>query len=326
MKNIMVVGCGGVGSRHLQSLAKIDLPVNLYAVDPDENSLKNSKKLFDEIPQNHNIKQVNFLKEFPKDVLKFDLCIIATSSNVRLKVLKNVITNFTIKNLILEKVLFQSIEELDEADKIIDQKKINCWVNCYRREEKCWINIKKFFENNSNSKLYYGNADWSMCCNTIHIVDLAVWLFDSKVEQIENKDIENKIYTSKRDGFIEFNGILNGFLKNGTKLKLESNNKIPFENVEFEIVTDTRKLRVNEAKGEGFLSRKETNWIPEKFSFHIPYQSEKTHKIAKKILETEKCNLTTLKESVEIHKPILLSFLNHLNKISDKKYSYCPIT
>ena len=107
---------------------------------------------------------------------------------------------------------------------------------------------------------------------------------------------------------------------------LESTHGIPQEKVKFEINSDTRKLKVNEEEGKGVLYRKENNWIPEEYEFHIPFQSEKTQIIVKKILETKQCDLTTLNESIEIHKPLLHSFIDHLNKISDSKYTYCPIT
>ena len=31
-------------------------------------------------------------------------------------------------------------------------------------------------------KLYYGKSDWDMCCNSIHIIDLVVWLFNDKIK------------------------------------------------------------------------------------------------------------------------------------------------
>ncbi len=325
VKTIMVIGCGGIGSRHLQALCKIDLEVRLFAIDPNEESLQNAQKLVNEVNPNNNIKSLTFSKELPKNI-EVDLCIISTSSNVRLKVLKQAITNFSIKNLILEKVLFQSIEELDEAKKIINKKEIKCWVNCYRREEECWREIKEFFSGNSNMKLYYGNSDWGMCCNSIHIIDLAVWLFNDKIKYIKNSNLDNTIYESKREGFIELTGILNGELENGATFKLESIHGIPEKKVEFEIVSDTRKLKINEAEEKGTLYRKENNWIPEEYKFHIPFQSEKTQRIAKKILENGQCDLTALDESIEIHKPLLRSFIDHLNKTSKLKYSYCPIT
>lgn len=326
LKKIMVVGCGGVGSRHLQALCKMEIPVKLFAVDPNEESLQKAEILVNEIGFNKNIESIKFSKELPTDIDEIDLCIISTSSNVRLNVLKHVISSFSVKNMILEKVLFQSIEELDEAKKIMNKKKIRCWVNCFRREEKFWNEVKDFFYGNTNMKLYYGKSDWSMCCNSIHIIDLVVWLFNNKIKRIENSYLNNIIYESKRNGFIELTGILSGELENGATFKLESTHGIPQEKVEFEIISNTRKLVVNEEEGKAILYKFENNWIPEEYKFHIPFQSEKTQKIAKKILEIGQCDLTTLDESIEIHKPLLSSFIDHLNKISNSKYSYCPIT
>jgi len=326
IKKIMVIGCGGVGSRHLQALCKIDIPVKLFAVDPNQQSLDNSQKLVNEIESNNNIKSIKFSNELPTEINEIDLCIISTSSNVRLKVLEELISNIFVKNIILEKVLFQSIEELDEAKMIINKKKINCWVNCFRREEIFWKEMKEIFSGNSNMKLYYGKADWDMCCNSIHIIDLALWLFCDKIKHIENFNLDNIIYESKRHGFVELTGILTGELENGGIFKLESVKSETQKKVEFEIISDTRKLNVSEDEEKAVLCRKENKWIPEEYKFHIPFQSEKTQKIVKKILETGQCNLTTLDESIEMHKPLLLGFIDHLNKISDTKYTYCPIT
>lgn len=326
VKKIMIIGCGGIGSRHLQALCKIDIPVELYVIEPNEQSSHNAQQLTNEANSNSNIKTIKFSKKLTKDIDKIDLCIIATSSNVRLNVLKQLISKISVENIILEKVLFQSAKELDESKKIISENKINCWVNCFRREEKSWKEMKRFFLGNSNTRLYYGKSNWGMCCNSIHILDLVVWLFDDKIKHIENSYLDNTIYESKRDGFIELTGILKGTLENGGSFELESKPEIPREKVEFEIISDTRRLKVNEAEEKATLYRKENGWIPEEYKFHIPFQSEKTQKIVKKILETKQCDLTTLDESIEIHKLLLHSFIEHLNKISDSKYTYCPIT
>ena len=324
-KKIMIIGCGGIGKRHLQSLCKIELPVNIFAIDISEQSLNDSKKLVGKIT-NDNIKSLKFSTVLPKDIDEIDLCIIATSSDVRLSILKKLILNYSIKNLILEKVLFQSIKELSEAQNIIYEKKINCWVNCSRREDECWKYIKKIISGQSNMKLYFGKSDWKMCSNSIHMIDLATWLFDDKLVHIDNSHLEKKIHESKRKGFIEMTGVLSGEFKNGSTFKLESIYGIPREKSKFEIIGDTMKLILSEFDEKGVLYRKDNDWNPEEFDFHRPLMSEKTQNIVKKILETKQCDLPTLDESVEIHKPLLLSFQDHLNKVSNSKYNYCPIT
>jgi hypothetical protein len=323
--NILVVGCGGIGSRHLESLCKIDIPVNIVGVDINDESLINVKKLIGTI-NNSNIKSIKFSKKFPENVNEFDLCIIATSSNVRLDILKKIIMKYSIKNLILEKVLFQSIIEFEEAKKIINENNVNCWVNCPRREDRCWKEMKEILSKYSNMTLYYGNSNWDLCCNSIHMIDLAAWLFDDSIDYIDNSQLDKKIYQSKRKNFIEFTGILSGRFQNGSTFKLESTYGIPRNKSMFKILGDDIKLIVNEYNGIGILYRKTNNWVSEELDFHRLLQSEKTHIVAKKILNEEGCNLTKLNESIEIHKPLIMSLTEHLNKISNSKYDYCPIT
>jgi len=325
-KNLLIVGCGVVGSRHLQALAKIDIFSKILVVDPNQNSLENAKKLFDEVPKNEKITSIEYFKEFPNNIKNIDLCIVATLSNVRFKVLNEIVSKFKIKYLILEKFLFQTEDELEQAKKIIEKNEIKCWVNCFRREETCWKNIKKEFDNEKDLKLYYGNSEWGVTVNTIHILDLAVWLFNSNIEEINNSELNNKIYKSKRTGFIELTGKVIGKLKNNAEFELEANEGIPWEKAQFMITSENRKLIVNEYKKIGILSKKEKNWTEEEYDFHIPFQSEKTHKIVKKIIEFGTCNLPSLDESVEIHKFLLKSILEHINKVSKIKYTHCPIT
>ena len=175
-------------------------------------------------------------------------------------------------------------------------------------------------------KLYYGKYNWNMCSVSIHMIDLAVWLFNDEITHIDNSSLDSKIHQSKRQGFIEMTGILNVEFKNGSTVKLESIHGTSKEKAIFEISNDRVKLIVNEFEGKGILYRKDNNWIAEPYDFYRPLQSEKTQTIAKKILENKPCNLTQLNESVEIHRSVLVSFMDHLNKNSNSKYNYCPIT
>ena len=47
--NILIIGCGSIGSRHLQSLASSSHELNIYVVDTETKSLQRAKKLYEEI-------------------------------------------------------------------------------------------------------------------------------------------------------------------------------------------------------------------------------------------------------------------------------------
>ncbi len=325
-KKILLVGCGEIGSRHLQALAKIEVPTEIWVIDPSLDSLKVGKERFEQIPTNQNIKSIQFKEKFPASLHELDLSIISTTSKTRYSVFKDITEKTTCKNFILEKIVFPNKQLFYDANEICLKKGIKCWVNNYRREEQYWKDIRSLFADKGNFELFYGNADWHLCTNIIHILDLITWLSNEKISKIDGTKLNKKIFKSKRSGFLELTGTITGVTSNNGSFKLESVENIPYDQVEFTISNDMIKLKIKEEKGEAILMKKENNWIPEKQKVEIRYQSDVTHHIVRSILETGNCNLPTLEESSEIHVPILECLMSHFNNISDKEYKICPIT
>ena len=81
--NIVIIGSGNIGSRHLQGIAKINIPINLYVVDKKISSINLAKKRFSLIKKNNNIRLISFINNIDKVLIKIDLAIIATNSNIR---------------------------------------------------------------------------------------------------------------------------------------------------------------------------------------------------------------------------------------------------
>ena len=114
MFNIVIVGAGQLGSRHLQGLSKVDFEINLYVVDPNDSSLELSKSRFNEMPKNPNIlviKYLNNIKNIPGEI---DLCIISCSSDVRRAVFENLISKVNLR-YIFKVSIFQQINESDNS-------------------------------------------------------------------------------------------------------------------------------------------------------------------------------------------------------------------
>ena len=57
MKKITLVGCGNIGSRHLQALVKLPFETEIQIIDPNENSIKLAKSRLNEI----DYKKSNFI-------------------------------------------------------------------------------------------------------------------------------------------------------------------------------------------------------------------------------------------------------------------------
>ena len=148
MKKILLIGSGNVGSRHLQSILKLNINTSIYVVEKSKKSTNTAQQRCKEIKQNKKIIYLNFYLNLSSinDTKYFDFCIIATSSDTRLIALKDVIKKFNIKYLILEKVLFQNTLECDLAYDLIKKNNVKSWVNCHRREIPSWIKLKKIIK------------------------------------------------------------------------------------------------------------------------------------------------------------------------------------
>ena len=133
------------------------------------------------------------------------------------------------------------------------------------------------------------------------------------------------LYKSKRESFYELGGELKISTIRGDKLVLidsmkNSNNiKIDINSLKYNFVIDSFK---NVFK---FKNKKiNENFKTERYIQSL--QSNITYKIISDLLKNGNCQLTPIKDSYFIHKPLLMCFLIHFNKILKLRLTKCPIT
>ena len=210
MKKIALIGAGQLGSRHLQALAKIDIPVILQIVDPNTDSLIRAQKRYLEIPRTHNIQSIDFLTNIDALNANLDLCIIATNADVRFKVFQELVSKKKVSYIVFEKIVFQSEKQFENAQKLINQNDISCWINFPRRIYPIYQELKKNFNEKENVEFHVSGGDWGLACNGIHFIDLLAFLADDSIYKLDVSELESKIWPSKRAGFIELTGRLTG--------------------------------------------------------------------------------------------------------------------
>ena len=102
-KKFLIVGFGGMGCRHAQSLINSFPESITYIFEPNDDVFQKNINLIGQ-QDNKDIVKLSKLGQF-NDVI--DLCVIATSAGPRFDILRELL-NYEIKNYILEKVVFQS--------------------------------------------------------------------------------------------------------------------------------------------------------------------------------------------------------------------------
>ncbi len=328
IKNIAVIGIGELGSRHLQSLYKSNIALNLFAIDPNKDSLQLGKERISDLEANQNIRSLIFSNSIDDLPAFLDLAVIATNSDVRLAVIKDLLSSRGTQNMILEKVLFQNEADLDICHQLLRSNQTQAWVNCPRRLWKDYISIKDELQGQKGVNYNLKGINWGLGCNSIHFLDLFSWLTNSKLISIDNSQLGDQLLEAKRDGYIEFSGTLRATFENNNTMSLTSD------------ISDSKPNFIIEISGKNFsyvIEEAQSKYIFKKLSdgkilssnekkMSIPFQSDLTQKIAEDMLTKGMEHLTPYTDSSQQHKLLIASLICHIGKIMGEKVENCAIT
>lgn len=322
MVKLAIIGAGQIGSRHLQALSKLHFNCEIFIVDPSVESIALAQNRFNETYTKDFLIKLyvaNQLSELPKDI---SLAIIATNADCRRDVLEYLLLNTDIKYYIIEKVLFQKVEDYFYVKELISTKNIKAWVNCPRRMWKLYKNLKR--EKNDEQLLHVSvtGSNWGFASNSIHFLDLISFFNGTVNYQIDSLSLENKIIETKRKGFYDFFGNLSGRFENGTRFSITSidGNQIPFM-VCLHFTNSVYVIR--DWEGDYYKSESKNEF--QKNSFEVEYQSSLTNIVVNEIIQTGSCSLAPIMDSIEFHLPFITELQREIRKINFK-FQNCPIT
>ena len=172
-------------------------------------------------------------------------------------------------------------------------------------------------------EIYGGN--WGLASNLVHYLDLFTFLTNCDDLKIFKSFIDDKIYPSKREGFIELGGTI--FVMSARKDMLtvtnNMNSKYP---VTLKITNDQQSITIFESEEKGLIQNEANSWQREEIDFPIPRQSFLTNKIAADILSNKDCGLVSLEGSYKTHKIFINFFLQKINSLSGTVQTNCEIT
>jgi len=307
--NICIIGLGNIGFRHLQSLENYAKKINFYLIDNNNTRikiLKNEKKKL-----NHNYYYYKSIKDLDSK-LKFKILIMATNSNVRLKLTREIISNNNIEYIIFEKIVTFKIIEYKKLLSLINKKKIKAFVNFPLREFKFINYIKQKVKKNSSLTIIASYKKINIASNLIHYLDLFQFLKKTKNFKVSYEKLHKRIYRSKRKGFIEFKGDLN-ILNKQKDYVYVSENKNNFDFLLIKINETVFLIFENESRYIE-INLINLNIFKRNYKHHL--QSELTLKYFEKLISNKKINLTTLDEALYTHKLIINIFNKHMKKVS----------
>ena len=318
--NLAIIGCGEIGQRHFESVLNLDYKMKIFLVDKSATCLEKCKQISLRKKKLNSFYFVKNVNEIDED---FDFVIVATNSDHRFSVLKELYKYKTPKFMILEKFLFNKLIYFNEANKLFKLAGTKVWVNQWMSTE--FPDFSNIFSETNGINISVKGTNWNFCSNCVHLIE---WFHHINKKKIIlfNSSLENLVIENKRRGFLETFGSLEFNDENNNKLFLQCSYEKNSEREIFISLSNKSssaefQLTSNELKGFIFSSNQKKN-----INFKIRYQSERTSIYIKDILEKNECTLPTYDQSMFHYKLVFQTFKNHFDKSGHKTNDLLPVT
>ena len=318
--NILIIGAGQIGSRHLEGAIKNKNQLSIIIVDNYPIALKFSENLIKNKNFGNPQTTVTYKKELPKNK-SFDICIIATKADIRASITRDLLNTCEFKFMIFEKVLFQKDQDFKTILNMLRNKNVKAWVNCPRRIYSFYQEIKKTINLNLPVKINVSGSSWDMACNAIHFIDLFSYLVNKSNLKISETKLSENIFKSKRgENFYEINGLIKCNMGMHSLLMSCDENK----NLSLNVKIKNGDINYSIDEVSEILTNNINN-VENSKKIKIPYQSDMTGDLINTII-SKKCGLVSYENSCKHHIPLLGVFREHLSKTLNKELTECPIT
>lgn len=314
---ILISGAGQLGSRYLQGLAKCRLPLRIYVQDIYAASLDRAEQRWNEVFGLETQHEVSFHPSFESLPRQLDIAIVATTADVRPRVVGEIASHTAVQFWVLEKVLAQSESGLDEIMSHIGEGS-GAWVNTPRRMMPWHQQVRAQLDLNHPMTLKVEGGMWGLACNSIHMLDLFAWWTGETLQEICTDRLSLTWFEGKRQGNWEVSGILEAKFSGGSRALLSAKES---ENSDVLWVGDDH-LSWSIKEAEGLATRSDGIEIPGR----IVYQSEMSAGLVESLLEGGRCDLPTLAESAALHRVFIRSMLEHWKRAGNHAATFVPIT
>ena len=317
MNTILVAGAGQLGSRHLQGLKKSSHELDIWVYDLSKDSLVVAEERYNQIESSIAMK-AHFVSDLSLVPQNIDVVIVATGSKPRAQIVKDILSTKSVEYMVLEKFLFPRLFEYEEIGNLVNEKGVKTWVNCPRRMFAGYEYIKSLLDNTKPVEMSFKGGEWGMCCNTIHFVDIFMYLNGQTDFLFDIDGLLPEVIDSKRPGYVEVLGTES--FKTATLDKLTLTSLSEFQGTPLlEINNGDYRIIYNESSGEVHINDKV-------FKFPVCLQSSLTGNLVDSILDKGNCKLAPYVESAAYHQNYLRKIAPFINKIKGWSSDSCPIT
>jgi predicted dehydrogenase len=321
------VGCGQLGSRHLQALAALPQIGEIEVVDPSPGAQALGQERLHEVADRVPGQKVQWLSGLQQATAEGDLCVISTLAPGRSELVQQVATELGYRAFLLEKIVAQSVAEYQQLMDFAADKGLSVWVNCQTRAFPIYQKIKAALDPGEPLLYHVMGGNHGLATNGVHAADLFLFLDGGGMISENSARIDPVLHSSKRgQEMYELSGTVTGISDKGSDMVLSfaADHMCPHLTI---VTTPRARYVVDHMKRWAWGSGSDNNWDwqTELVDENL-FVSYMTRVLAADILDSGTCALPTLQECFPSHRFILQALQPHFNALLSADSDRCPVT
>jgi predicted dehydrogenase len=196
--NILLIGCGNIGKRHLQAI--VPHCHNVTCSDISAEALHNIPTFLEQNKLNLEPRLATTITEALATITEETIVIVATTAKGRQELIENICAKKPLA-IIAEKPVTQTRKEYQALLKLTTP----IYVNVSRRAYPSFHLLHEELSKETSIFLHCRYGKLGFACNGIHFLDLAAWLLDAKKYTLRDSHVYGK-HETKRAGYSDFSG------------------------------------------------------------------------------------------------------------------------
>lgn len=329
-KRITLIGCGQIGSRHLQAIAKLAgagrFSIEMQIVEPAPASEMTGKQRLLEISKETEAFSVEWLKDLSDVEGNTDLTIVATTAKGRVGLINELLQRGH-RRFLIEKMVCQSTGEYEDLLKAMSRHDAKGWVHCPFRYFDFYRKVRNTIDRDGRIVLNVTGGNLGLGCTAIHYLDLFLYFLRDGHGPIEldGSRLSALIPPSKRGrDFVEFSGTLTANTGDHfASISFLSDHQAP---AVLNFTGANLRFWVDESCQGARVAAAADNWDWRNWDFKYQHTSDLSAVIVKDLFDSDNCLLPTLAESYHVHKELFRVFTMQLLKVHGIQPRFCPIT
>ncbi len=312
MKRVLLAGCGNIGFRHLQALCTVPDPIHITVVEPNSAVHERITGQFEAGSVAGHTFELSIV--MPTGNEKFDLAVVATAAAQRRRIVEEILEHYDVSVMILEKILFQTVGDLDTVGRLLDESGVRAFVNCGRRTFDGYRNLRSRLSRPISIEVR--GQGLGLASNAVHFLDLLEFLNDDSLVAMDASGLDSGSFPGKRPGVVEVFGTITAQLANGARLSVES------------LDADPASIQVHLRSGSTLVSIDELTRTQVEDSRSSAFSSQnvsETTEIYVDALGAGHCSLTPYVDSVRQHRFFISEIRSHL-ELSNVDDAPCPVS